>query len=147
MNRKQRLAMAAGAVVVLVAGFLVARSAGESDNDATTVTQTVIVTSAGNGAPERTTTVVPTPRKPPIETVVVRNGEPVGGVQRLKFDKGDRIQFRVRSDVSDEVHFHGYDVSKPVGPGQVARISVPAKFDGRFEVELENRAVPSPRSR
>jgi hypothetical protein len=37
-------------------------------------------------------------------TIVVRHGEPVGGVQELEYSAGDRIQFKVDSDVADEIH-------------------------------------------
>jgi hypothetical protein len=45
----------------------------------------------------------------------------------------------VRSDVADEVHVHGYDVAKDVRAGGSVTFSIPAKIDGRFEVELEHR--------
>ena len=68
-----------------------------------------------------------------------RAASPVGGVKRLSFDSGDRIQFTVKSDVSDEVHVHGYDISKDVPAGDSVRFSFPARLEGVFEVELEGR--------
>jgi hypothetical protein len=72
-------------------------------------------------------------------TIVVRNAKPVGGVAQLTFDKGERIRFKVESDVADEVHFHGYDVGKDVAAGGSVTFDVPATIEGRFEVELEGR--------
>jgi hypothetical protein len=48
----------------------------------------------------------------------------------------------VRSDTPGEIHFHGYDVHRdvPEGGGTV-RFKLPAKFDGRFEVEVEDTGV------
>jgi hypothetical protein len=46
------------------------------------------------------------------------------------------------SDVEDEVHVHGYDVSKEVAAGGTAKFSFPAEITGVFEVELEQTAVP-----
>jgi hypothetical protein len=60
-------------------------------------------------------------------------------VQRLEYDRGDRIQFVVASDVADEVHVHGYDISKDVPAGGSVRFSFPARIEGVFEVELEGR--------
>ena len=57
-------------------------------------------------------------------------------------DKGDRVVFVVTSDVADEVHVHGYDLSRDVGAGRPARIAFRATIPGRFEVELEDRRVP-----
>ena len=71
-------------------------------------------------------------------TVVVRDGKPVGGVQELRWKKGDTIDLTVKSDTADEVHFHGYDVHKDVEQGGTVRFQFPATIDGRFEVELED---------
>ena len=69
-------------------------------------------------------------------------GQPVGGVQELDYNKGDRIRFIVTSDVSDEVHVHGYDIAKNVKAGSSVRFSFPASIEGVFEVELEERKEP-----
>ncbi len=47
----------------------------------------------------------------------------------------------VSSDVVDEVHLHGYDKSVDVTPGTPARLAFVASLPGRFEVELEDRAL------
>ena len=74
-----------------------------------------------------------------VPTIVIRNGEPVGGVEELEYSAGDEIQFRVSSDVADEVHVHGYDVMKDVAAGGTVSFSIPAEIEGIFEVELEGR--------
>jgi hypothetical protein len=79
--------------------------------------------------------------RPQIDRVVVRGGQPVGGVERLEYDSGERVRFIVRSDVADEVHVHGYDVSKDVSAGGTVRFGFPAEIEGVFEVELEQRHV------
>jgi hypothetical protein len=76
-----------------------------------------------------------------IATIKVVDGQPVGGVQDLTFTEGDDIRFRVESDVSDEVHFHGYDVGKDVEAGGSVTFDVPATITGKFEVELESRVT------
>lgn len=72
-------------------------------------------------------------------TIVVENGEPVGGIQELEYDAGDQIAFRVESDVADEIHVHGYDLMEDVDAGSSAEFSFPAEIEGIFEVELEGR--------
>ena len=72
-------------------------------------------------------------------TIVVKNGEPVGGVKDLEYSAGERVRFTVDSDVADEVHVHGYDLMKDVPAGGSVSFSFPAEIEGIFEVELEGR--------
>ena len=76
------------------------------------------------------------PAAPTVPTIRVVDGQPQGGVRTLSFDKGERIRFRVRSNAADEVHVHGYDVTKAVPAGGSAVLSFEATIEGRFEVEL-----------
>jgi hypothetical protein len=71
-----------------------------------------------------------------VPTIVVEGGKPVGGVEELVFSAGDRVRFAVRSDTRDEVHIHGYDIEKEIGPGEVARFDFPATIEGVIEAEL-----------
>ena len=73
--------------------------------------------------------------------IVVVNGAPKGGIVRETVEKGDRVVLVVRSDVSDHVHLHGYDIMRDVAPGTHARLPFKATIPGRFEVELEDRGV------
>jgi hypothetical protein len=43
--------------------------------------------------------------------------------------------------VADEVHVHGYDLSKDVKVGGTVRIQVTAKLTSVFEAELESRSL------
>lgn len=74
-----------------------------------------------------------------VPTIVVKDGKPVGGVRNLTYNKGDRIRFKVESDVSDEVHVHGYDLMKDVKAGGTVELDFPASIEGVFEAELEGR--------
>lgn len=76
-----------------------------------------------------------------VETIVVREGEPVGGLRQLEFDAGEQVRFTVRSDVADEVHVHGYDVTERLPAGQAAPVSFPAEIEGIFEVELHGSGM------
>lgn len=145
MSNLMRLGLVAAAVAVLVAGFVLASSTSDDADDPERAA-TAIRTAAT--APPQTTSATgttpkpaPKPAAPAIKTVVVRDGAPQGGVQKLRFDKGERVRFRVRSDVKDHIHVHGYDTFKDVAAGGSASFSFPASIDGRFEVELEDRGV------
>ncbi|HWM55138.1 MAG TPA: hypothetical protein VNO20_07110 [Solirubrobacterales bacterium] len=74
--------------------------------------------------------------QPAISTIIVRNGEPVGGIVELEYDAGEQVRFRVSSDKADEVHVHGYDVEEEIPAGRTATLSFPADIEGIFEVEL-----------
>ncbi|HEY0390198.1 MAG TPA: hypothetical protein VGC63_00630 [Solirubrobacterales bacterium] len=72
-------------------------------------------------------------------TIVIEHGKPVGGIRDLTYNKGERIHFVVDSDVSDEVHMHGYDIMKDVKAGGSVSFDFPASIEGVFEAELEGR--------
>jgi hypothetical protein len=72
-------------------------------------------------------------------TIVVKNGKPVGGIQQLTSNEGERVRFKVDSDVSDEIHVHGYDIMKDVEAGGSVSFDFPATIEGVFEAELEDR--------
>ena len=74
-----------------------------------------------------------------VTTIVVKNGKPVGGVAQLTYNDGEQVRFKVESDVSDEVHMHGYDIMKDVKAGGSVSFDFPATIEGVFEAELEGR--------
>ena len=74
-------------------------------------------------------------------TIVIRNGEPVGGIQELDFTAGEEIRFRVESDAAEEIHVHGYDLAEDVPAGGTVDFSFPAEIEGIFEIELEAKGV------
>jgi hypothetical protein len=74
-----------------------------------------------------------------VTTIVIKNGKPVAGIADLTYNKGERVRFKVDSDVSDEVHMHGYDIMKDVKAGGSVSFDFPASIEGVFEAELEGR--------
>jgi hypothetical protein len=74
-----------------------------------------------------------------VPTIVIQDGKPVGGVHELAYEKGDRIRFKVSSDVTDEIHVHGYDLIKDVRAGATVSFDFSARIEGLFEAELEGR--------
>ena len=131
-----RAAIVIAALLAVVVLFVVL---GASDDEGGSGTTDVTTEPTGTNRAGRDQS---TPPRPTIRRIVVRNAKPVGGVGRLTYEKGDRVRFEVSSDVSDEVHVHGYDVSKALPAGGTARFSFPASIEGVFEVELEQRGEP-----
>jgi hypothetical protein len=76
-----------------------------------------------------------------VPTIVIRDGEPVGGVQTLEFSAGEEVRFRVSSDAAEEIHVHGYDIAKEVPAGGTIEFDFPAELEGIYEAELEDRGV------
>jgi hypothetical protein len=77
--------------------------------------------------------------KPAITTIVIKGGKPVGGITEISVNEGEQVRFKVESDVSDEVHVHGYDIAKDVEAGGSVTFDFPATIEGVFEAELESR--------
>jgi hypothetical protein len=75
-----------------------------------------------------------------VTHIQVKGGKPVGGVKTIVVNKGQPARFTVASDVSDEVHVHGYNLHKDVKPGASVSFDFPAKIDGIFVIELEGRS-------
>jgi hypothetical protein len=92
-------------------------------------------------APGTTGDEPPDAQTPTIDRIVVRGGKPVGGVERLEYESGERVRFSVHSDMADEVHVHGFDISKHVPANGSVRFRFLADIEGVFEVELEDSHV------
>jgi len=114
----KRAGLLALLVAVLVVAFVLAKSGNNNDNNSTSTT------SAKSG---------------PVVIHVV-GGKPQGGVQKITVKKGDPVKFTVQSDVSDEIHVHGYNFHKDVEKGGSVSFNFPAKIEGIFDIELESRA-------
>jgi heme/copper-type cytochrome/quinol oxidase subunit 2 len=53
----------------------------------------------------------------------------------ISVNEGDRMTLRISSDEQMEVHVHGYDVEREVGPGSTAKLHFEADLTGQFEIE------------
>jgi hypothetical protein len=107
--------------------------AGCGGNETTTATTESTTTTSSTST--ETTTAEQT------VNVVVEGGAPKGGIVRATLHQGDRVVLVVKSDVADEIHLHGYDLSTDVAAGGTAQLAFTADIAGRFEVELESRGV------
>jgi hypothetical protein len=110
MNTRARIALLAGFIAIAVVAYLVLKPG--SDNNKNSGTQ----------------------------QVTVKGGKPVGGIKTITVKKGAPVRFTVHSDVSDEIHVHGYNFHKDVKAGGSVSFSFPAKIDGEFVIELESRS-------
>jgi len=80
----------------------------------------------------------PEPLKPQIQTIEIKAGGPVGGVQEIAAKSGEQIRFKVRSDQEGEIHIHGYELTEPIEAGQSITLDFPADLEGAYEVELHS---------
>jgi hypothetical protein len=138
--------LALGGVVAAVVLFVVLQDSDDDETPTTTTSPAAVQPPDGNGGGQDGGGGQKggggSAAEPDVATIIVRDGQPVGGVQELEFAKGDRIRFFVESDVDEEVHLHGYDVAKDVEAGGEVSFDVPATIEGVFEVELEHSVVP-----
>ena len=145
MSRGPKVALIVAAVVVAGVAFLLLNPGDNDTAESPTQTDAAETMPEPPAEPDATET----PEEPPVHeepsavddvgpaVIEVKDGEPVRGVAELTFNKGERVGITVRSDVEEEVHVHGYDMTKDVAPGKAATFNFPAKLEGIFEVELE----------
>ena len=142
MNPRFRKVVLALAILGLAISIGVAACGGGDDESAggtTTTTQGTTTTPTTTQDTSEETEVAPTNETPfTAIRITVKGGRPVGGIQHPKVALGDNAIIYVKSDVADEVHFHGYDLSQDVKAGGTAQIPFHATIPGRFEIELEN---------
>src|SRR5688500_4417922 len=133
MSQRQRFTFLAIAVVIAVVAIVVLADTSEDDtapspSSATATPTATTEESTGTETPAPTPT--PTPEPPPLLTA--------DKVTKLEATEGETVKFRVRADEPEEVHVHGYDISKDLEPGQTATMSFKATINGIFEIEFEH---------
>jgi heme/copper-type cytochrome/quinol oxidase subunit 2 len=135
MSRAQRLVFLGIAVVIAIVAIVVLADSSEdpatppADNADATATATRTGEASAADTPTPTPTPTPEPQPPLLDG---------SKVVKLEFTEGDTVRFRVKSDVAEEVHVHGYNIAKDLEPGQVATVSFPASITGIFEIEYEH---------
>ena len=115
---------------VVIVGSLVLFTPSDDDTPAP-------ATQASDPAPaegRRTATAKPRPQPTMVE---VRGGSPVAGVKGISARKGETVRLVVSSDSPQEIHLHGYDITRDAAPGKPARFEFKADIEGVFEVKLE----------
>jgi hypothetical protein len=120
MSRAGRIAILAALAAAAVVLFIVL--SGDDDD-------------SGSGTETKTTATTGAPQPAPFDQIEMRDGEPMGGVQRLTYSKGDQIRIEVKLDEPQEdVHIHGYEQEK-LNPTGTVRFDFPATLDGIYELE------------
>jgi plastocyanin len=61
-----------------------------------------------------------------------------GDTGRVVVPAGEQVTLAVTSDVADEVHVHGYDLTAEMVPGEPEELTFTATIPGVFEVELHD---------
>ena len=139
MSRAQRLTfLAIAAVIAVVAVIVLGASGGDEEEAATNAAATPTASPTATAAaepgadatatPEPTATPKPKPQPPLLQP---------GRVVHLEATEGDTVAFRARADQPEEIHVHGYDIEKEIGP-EPTRISFPATITGIFEIEIHD---------
>jgi outer membrane biosynthesis protein TonB len=146
MSRAQRVTfLAIAALIAVVAVFVLADSSEDDpppgEESAATATPAPTETAPPVEAspqdtpePTPTPTPEPTPEPPPLLTS--------GGVTELRFKEGERVRFRVRSSTPEEIHVHGYDITRDIPPNKTVNVSFPAELTGIWEIEFHNSGKP-----
>lgn len=135
MSNRSRLGLIALAILVAVVAFVVL-SPGETDEKADDPGDRAAET-APAATEEQTGPIATAPSapSPAADEIVVRGGKPEGGVQRVVVKKGDTVRLLVSSDGDDEIHLHGYDITRRAAAGKPARFRFQADVEGVFEIE------------
>jgi heme/copper-type cytochrome/quinol oxidase subunit 2 len=115
----------------LIVSLYFALSPGGDDETTPTTTAAQTTTAATTTAPE-----------PQVVRISVSvPGDKAPTVKHFTIQQGRQVVFVVESELADEVHLHGYDLSADVAPGAPATIRFKATAPGLFEAELESRSL------
>lgn len=140
MTRTQRLSFLGVALAIAVAAIVVFTAGGGGDDTAQPAAQTATPEATAEpqeASPGEAETPEPTPTPRPRPPLVTG-----GSVKTLEFREGQTVRFRVRSPVPEEIHVHGYNVTKAVPAGETVTVSFKATITGIFEVEFHNAGQP-----
>ena len=125
MSRNMRIALVVLAAVVAAVAFVLAKPGDdEGDGDRTTARTA-----------ERTGTEREVPPKPKVTRIRLRQGSVAGGAKTIRASSGETVRIVVASDTPDELHLHGYDITRKAVPGKPARFVFRTKAEGLFEME------------
>ena len=137
MTRGQRLAFLGIAALIAVVAVILLAGGGDETENAANSAQTATPTPTATAADaEETATPTPTPTATPKPPPLLQAGK----VRRLSFKEGETVRFRVRNPEAEEIHVHGYDVTKEIEPNQTATVSFKATITGIFEIEFHGSA-------
>ena len=133
MNVRARVAS------LVLAALLPACAAGQEEQAVTEPAPVTAPTVASEAATPTSAPAEPSPT-PSTRTVTATyaGGEVTGTSGREQVAVGEPVVLRVSSDVAEEIHVHGYDVTQTVAAGGTVEIPLTADIPGVFEVELHD---------
>ena len=117
------------AVVVVVVAFVIASPGDDKEpqRPAAAATKT-------DSSTETESTPAPKPA-PSVERLALEQGAVKGGPPKISVTRGDTVRVVVSSDRPDELHLHGFDITRTAAPGKPARFNFKASIEGSFEME------------
>lgn len=125
-------------LMLIVIGACGSSGSTPAANSQTPTTSSSTTSSDPDGA--TTSTLAPSVAGTLVE-ITVASGQVSGGVSRKRIDVGESVTVRVTSDVAEEIHVHGYDLTRDLTPGVPVELTFTADIPGVFEVELENSGL------
>lgn len=78
-----------------------------------------------------------TTKEPPPAPLVILVPINTDAVTRRTIPRGRQVVLVISGAAGEEVHLHGYDITRHIGQGGTVRLPFRATIPGRFEVELE----------
>lgn len=130
---------------LLLVGALALSGCAGSDDSAASPT-TAPSDAAASPTPEQLPSPSPTaeagspvaPDDAQVISLTYAGGEVTSGMDRVEVPLGTNVRLTITSDVVDEVHVHGYELTTAVPAGQAAQLEFLAEQPGVFEVELHD---------
>jgi len=138
VSRTQRAVLLLLAAAVVLIAVLLIPALTETGNEGDDVGPATVTRTVTTGAMTTTVTEPTKRRRPTARTIDVRGGKPRAGVVKLSYPQGQTVNLVVTSDTADEVHVHGYDITKNVPAGGRARVRFKADAAGIFEIEMHD---------
>jgi FtsP/CotA-like multicopper oxidase with cupredoxin domain len=132
MSRGQRFTFLGIAAVIAIVAVILLAGGGDETDEATNAASTATPTATATADDTAEATATPTPKPKPKPPLLQAGQE-----KALTYKEGETVRFRVRNDEAEEVHVHGYDISKELEPGKTETVSFKATITGIFEIELE----------
>ena len=129
------------ALAVAVIAFVIASPGSDGENGdqaaqtTTTETQTEVETRTETELDTQTETTPPEPPQPSVTRIRIEGGQVVGGAKTIDVERGEPVRIVVSADSTDEIHLHGYDITRNAAPGAPARFNFKANLEGVFEME------------
>ena len=142
MNPQFRTVALIAAGLGLIVSLYFALSPGGDDNAAPTTTDRGADDDGRDDHRDAAATTTAPAEPQAVQISVSVPGDKAPTVKHFTIKQGSQVVFVVKSELADEVHLHGYDLSADVAPGEPATIRFKANAPGLFEAELESRSLP-----